>query len=290
MAITKAVITAAGLGTRLLPATKEIPKEMVPVYARGASGSLVLKPILQIIFENLFDAGVREFCFVVGRGKRAIEDHFTPDYGFVEYLRGKGKLAAARELEEFYGRVEGSTIVWVNQPEPRGFGDAVLRARPFVGAEPFIVHAGDTLVYPPSRGSYVSALAEVFEGRGGAGALLVKEVERPELYGVVVPGPRSGRALLVSRIVEKPREPPSRLAVVPVYAFDPLIFKALERLRPSERGEVELTSAIQSVIDWGFEVWALPLSPSQTWLDVGTPETYWAALERSRALSSGERE
>ena len=106
----KAVITAAGLGTRLLSATKEMPKEMLPLFSTDANNKIMLKPVLQLIFEQLYDAGFREFCFVVGRGKRSVEDHFTPDHSSVELLRKKGKTDLAARLEDFYSRVESSTI------------------------------------------------------------------------------------------------------------------------------------------------------------------------------------
>ncbi|MEM2507237.1 MAG: hypothetical protein QXF61_09375, partial [Nitrososphaeria archaeon] len=118
-----------------------MPKEMLPLFSSGRNGDLLLKPVLQFIFEQLYDLGFREFCFVVGRGKRSIEDHFTPDYNYMELLKGKNKVNLVKNLEEFYQKVEKSIIFWVNQPEPRGFGHAVLMAEPFIGQEPFLVHA-----------------------------------------------------------------------------------------------------------------------------------------------------
>ena len=133
MKVGKVIITAAGLGTRLLSATKE----MLPLFCIGSNGDLSLKPVPQLIFEQLYGVGFREFCFIVGRGKRSIEDHFTPDYSYVELLRRRGKEGLAVEFEEFDRKVESSVIAWVNQPEPKGFGDAVLRAEPSWMASPF---------------------------------------------------------------------------------------------------------------------------------------------------------
>jgi len=144
--LNKAIVPAAGLGTRLTPATKEQPKEMLPVFTKAANGQICLKPLVQMIYEHLYDFGLIEFCFIIGRGKRAIEDHFTQDYGYVNMLKDKGKDTSALDLESFYDKLEKSKIVWVNQPEPKGFGDAVLRAKPFVGDEEFLVHAGDTYI------------------------------------------------------------------------------------------------------------------------------------------------
>src|SRR5436309_4406561 len=140
----KAVIPAAGLGTRLLSVTKEQPKEMLPVFAKGRNGELCLKPIVQLVFEQLYHVGFREFCFIVGRGKRAIEDHFTPDFSYVSMLDSKGRDGPAGDLESFYKMIDGSTVSWVNQTEPRGCGAAVLKAKSFAGEDKFMVHAGNS--------------------------------------------------------------------------------------------------------------------------------------------------
>src|SRR2546428_12481865 len=123
--VKKAVIAAAGLGTRLLTATKEQPKEMLPVYSREADKILRLKPMLQLIFEQLYDFGIRDFCFIIGRGKRAIEDHFTPDHNYLEMLQKRGGSSRNEhvlDLKAFYSKIEHSTIFWVNQIQPLGFG------------------------------------------------------------------------------------------------------------------------------------------------------------------------
>ena len=278
MSVRKLVIPAAGLGTRLLPATKEMPKEMLPIFT-SFRGRIVTKPLLQAVFEDLHSRGVREFCFVVGRGKRAIEEHFTPDAGFLEELRRRGKNLEAEMLEEFYARIRSSRIVWVNQPEPKGFGDAVACAEPFVGGEPFAVHAGDTHILSPD---YWERLVETFERRNLGACFLVKEVENPKIYGVVVPGGEEGGVVSVKGVVEKPEKPPSNLAVMPVYIFDPVLLKALKVVKPGPRGEIELTDAIQKIIEWGFEVKAVKLREGEERLDIGTPETYWEALRISR--------
>jgi len=284
--IEKAIITAAGLGTRLLPVTKEIPKEMLPVLVPLKKGIIALKPALQAIFENLYECGIREFYIIVGRGKRAIEDHFTPDYDFLDYLVEKGKTDIARELKSFYDKIERSIIVWINQPQPRGFGDAVLRAKAMIKDEPFVVHAGDTLVFSRSKERPVKRLIDLFITKGATASLLLKKVENPKLYGVIVPGEVKRKVVKVVKIIEKPKEPPSNLAVVPIYVFEPLIFKALEKVKLSERGELELTSAIQKVIEWDFEVLGLLLDENCEWLDIGTPKSYWRAINYSYTFST----
>ena len=287
MGVRKAVITAAGLGTRLLPYTKELPKEMLPLFARCAHGALCLKPVLQLIFEQLYDYGVREFCFVVGRGKRAIEDFFTRDSNFLKYLYARDKHVLAQDLDEFYRRVESSTITFVNQPEPRGFGDAVYRARFFVGDEPFIVHAGDDFILSENA-NHFTRLVRVFEEMNAEAVLLVERVENPKRYGVIKGVEVYPRVYRVVDIVEKPEKPLSNIATIAIYIFTPRIFKALEKVTPDQSGEIQLTNAIKLLIEEGYPVYAVELLPSEKRLDVGTPESYWNALKISyeRAVSN----
>ena len=234
--------------------------------------------MLQEIFERLFGYGIREFYFIVGRGKRAIEDHFTPDREFVHHLRDQGKSNHATYLEEFYEKIETSTIVWVNQPAPRGFGDAVLQAKSLVGDESFLVHAGDTYIYSQrSRGDIYLRLIETYAKKGGSAVIMLKEVDDAHQYGVaeLADGAR------VKRVVEKPEHPPTNLAIMPIYVFDRTIFDALESTPPGKNGEIQLTDGIQRMITEGKLVNALKLSREETRLDIGTPETYWEALKIS---------
>jgi UTP--glucose-1-phosphate uridylyltransferase len=269
--VSKAVITAGGLGTRLLPATKEIPKEMLPVYARSSNGDIVLKPVIQVLFEILYNLGIRSFCIVTGRGKRALEDHFTPDYSFLNVLRERGKESIARDLEEFYGMVESSTIIWVRQPKPLGFGHAVYMAMFFVGSDPFVLVAADTIVYPKG---YLEDLLGKYSS-GADGVLLLRYVPDPKAYGVAVVD--NG---LVVRVVEKPREPPSNLAIMPYYILPPDIMGVLAGLKPGVGGEIQLTDAIEELVEKGFKFKAVVME-SGDFADVGTPEGYLRALEVS---------
>ncbi|MGB6680962.1 MAG: sugar phosphate nucleotidyltransferase, partial [Candidatus Bathyarchaeia archaeon] len=181
--IRKAVIPVAGLGTRLMPATKEQPKEMLPVFS-NTNGQICVKPLVQIIFENIYDAGVRDFYFIIGRGKRVIEDHFTQDYEYLRMLENVGKDVASTELQRFYKKLENSRIVWVNQPSPRGFGDAVLKVHNIIGNEGFLVHAGDTHIISNEH-NYLQELADEYERLDSDAILLLQEVEDPKHYGVV---------------------------------------------------------------------------------------------------------
>jgi len=277
--IRKAVIPAAGLGTRLLPATKEMPKEMLPIFVDGG-GEALLKPILQAVFEQLFDAGFREFCIIVGRGKRAIEDHFTSDYDFIDMLNDKGKEVYARSLEAFYGRLEASRLVWVNQPAPKGFGHAVLMAESYTGVEPFLLVAGDTCIVSRDNG-HIMRLIDAFEGRGAEVALVTQTVEDPRKYGVVLGEEMDEGHMLVRGCMEKPEEPVSKHAIMPLYVFKPSIYEALKQTPPGKDGEIQLTDGIDRLIKEGRMVLAVKMRGGETGLDIGTPQTYWEALSQS---------
>ncbi len=283
----KAVIPAAGLGTRLLSVTKEQPKEMLPVFARGRNGDLSLKPIVQLVFEQLHQVGFREFCFIVGRGKRAIEDHFTPDFSFVSMLDKKGKDGPAGDLEAFYKMVDGSTIVWVNQPEPRGFGDAILKAKAFVGGDDFLVHAGDSHFLSRDAG-HIRRLMRASEELKADASFLVLEVEDPRRYGVADAEAVSKDVVRVKGVVEKPEKPISKLAIMPVYAFRPAIFKALEATAAGLGGELQLTDGIQRIVEWGLGVYGVKVGAGEIHLDIGSPSSYWEAQNLSHKYFSEE--
>lgn len=278
--IRKVVVPAAGLGTRLFPATKEQPKEMLPIFSRSVDGGVCVKPLLQLVFEQLYDVGFREFCFVVGRGKRSIEDHFTPDFNSVVMLKNAGKGGRASDLDGFYTKLKTSTIIWVNQPQPKGFGDAVLMALPFVQSEHCLVHAGDTYIISKNAG-HLKSLMKVYDRVKADAAFIVQEIEDPRQYGVIEGEEMEERVYRVKGAVEKPEKPPTNLAIMPIYVFHPVIFKALEKTLPGKGGEIQLTDAIQRLIDWGLNVCAVRLSPDEVRLDIGSPETYWEALSLS---------
>ena len=139
--MTKIVITAAGKGTRLLPFTKEMPKEMMPIFSNTGKKKIVL-PLLQYVYEQLYSMNFRDYCFVVGREKRSIEDHFAPHETYLRELEGDYK----KTMKQFYKKLDKSHLVWINQNKPLGFGDAVKRSEKYVGKEDFIVHAGDVTI------------------------------------------------------------------------------------------------------------------------------------------------
>ena len=237
MKIRKAVIAAAGHGTRMLPATKALPKEMMPV---------VDKPAIQYIVEELVEAGIEDILIITGRGKRAIEDHFDRNVEVREALAkrdDRSMLATLERIEEL------ADIHYLRQRELLGTGHAVLKARSHVGDEPFAVLFGDDLVVSetPCIGQLMGQYSRL-----GAPILAVKEVARERVgsYGVVRVESIDG-ARLVKRLVEKP-EPeraPSNLACLGRYIFEPDVFDFLDRIPPADSGEYQLTDAIQLMVE-----------------------------------------
>ena len=274
----KAVIPAAGLGTRLLPITKELPKEMLPLVAQMKNGQLCLKPMLQAIFEQLYATGFREFAFIVGKGKRAIEDHFTPDEDFVRYLKSKKKEDLAQELQGFYDKIDNSKILFINQPKPKGFGDAVARASIFTGNEKFLMQAGDDLIISENN-NHLRRMAEVFEQCSADTLFLIEEVSDPRNYGVITGEEIKPNLFRIANIVEKPRKPPSNLAIVALYIFKPVIYKAIEEVEPDKNGEVQLADALKLLIEQNYKVYGLKLKSSERRVDIGTAESYITMLK-----------
>ena len=277
--VRKAVITAAGLGTRLLPHTKEIPKEMLPIFYKTPRG-FFLKPVIQLIFEQLYDTGIRNFCFITGRGKRVIEDHFTPDQSFIEYLRIKEKQIASEELMDFYEKINNSTIVWINQAEPKGFGDAVRLSEAFVGNKNFILAAGDNYMVSKNN-SYIKLLIATHHEMKNHATLSVFEVDNPSRYGVVIGTQRNHRIIKVNKTIEKPKKHISNLALMSLHVFDPVIFDALKRIKPGYSNEYQLTDAIQLLVENKLRVNAVKIEEDVFRLDVGKPRSYWEAISYS---------
>ncbi len=234
--ITKAVIPAAGLGTRFLPATKASPKEMLPV---------VDKPAIQYVVEEAARAGLDDVLLITGRGKRALEDHFDRVVELEQMLQEKGdlaKLALVREASEL------ATIHYVRQGDPRGLGHAVLAAAQHVGDEPFAVLLGDDLIDP--RDALLTTMVEVQRREGGSVvALMQVPHESIGLYGcAAVDG--GGDVVRITGLVEKPPvdEAPSDLAVIGRYVLSPTVFEVLRRTPPGRGGEIQLTDALQELI------------------------------------------
>jgi UTP--glucose-1-phosphate uridylyltransferase len=235
MKVKKAVIPAAGLGTRFLPATKSQPKEMLP---------LVDKPAIQYVIEHAAGAGITDILIITGRGKRTIEDHFDRSFELEWHLEQSGKF---EELKEVRAISDIAAIHYVRQKEPAGLGAAVALAEPHVNAETFAVLLGDDII---ASGNLLARMLEVYE-RYGRSVIAVKEVPRSEieLYGCVEPEYVEDDLVRVVRIVEKPdpEDAPSNLAAIGYYVLTPEIFDALRETSPDQRGEVQLTDAINAL-------------------------------------------
>jgi len=191
-----------------------------------------------------------------------------------------GKSGQASDLEDFYQKLDTSTIMYVNQPEPKGFGNAVLMTQPFVQNEQCLVHAGDSCIISKDM-DYLKKLLHAYEKFNADAAFITLEIENPKQYGIVEGNEVEAGIFKVKHVVEKPEKPKTNLAIMAMYIFRPVIFKALEATKPGKNGEIQLTDAIQKLIDWELSVYAVKLDKSYAHLDIGSPERYWEALELS---------
>ena len=232
--VRKAVVPAAGLGTRFLPATKATPKEMLPV---------VDKPAIQYVVEEAVAAGLEDVLFVTGRSKRALEDHFDRHLELETVLESKGD---ENRLDLVHESTELAYIHYVRQGEALGLGHAVLMAQHHVGDEPFAVLLGDDLIDP--RDPILPRMMEVRAQHGGSVVCLM-EVPREDinLYGCPAVAELDGDTLLITDLVEKPdpAEAPSTYAVIGRYLLDPSVFAVLEDVQPGRGGEIQLTDALR---------------------------------------------
>jgi len=239
MKIRKAVFTAAGLGTRLLPATKAQPKEMLP---------LVDKPIIQYVVEEAVASGIEQIIIVTGRGKRAIEDHFDIAFELEYFLNKKGDTEALREIRQISELA--NTVTYIRQKEPLGIGHAILVAKEIVGDEPFAVFFADDLI--DAAIPCMKQMISVFD-RYQCSVLAVERVQPRDIgrYGVIKPKPIEERVYQVIDLIEKPRpdEAPSDLGIVGRYILTPEIFECIERTPPGRGGEIQITDALRLLLE-----------------------------------------
>ena len=246
MKVTKAVIPAAGLGTRVLPATKAQPKEMLVI---------VDKPSLQYIIEELVESGIKDIIIITGRNKNSIEDHFDYSYELEDTLKKDGK-------DKLLGKVESissmANICYVRQNHPKGLGHAILKAKSFVGDEPFIIALGDDIVYNdiPVAKQLIDNYSKYQSSIVGCQEVKESDVSK---YGIV----KSSKSLdektvEMADFIEKPsiEEAPSRLACLGRYLLTPKIFEYLEKTEPGKGGEIQLTDAIVAMMKDGEKVLA----------------------------------
>ena len=237
--IRKAVLPVAGLGTRFLPATKAVPKEMLPV---------VDKPVVQYAVEEAREAGIEQFVFVTGRGKHIISDHFDHAYELESQLRAHDKTAELKGLLEMLP--PSGSVGFVRQQQPLGLGHAVWCARHFIGDEPFAVLLPDDLMVGKPSG--LAQMMEAYHRVGGGCIVAAEERPREETkrYGVVDPGKKNGNATEVKALVEKPHpdKAPSTLCIIGRYILQPRIFTELDKQERGAGGEIQLTDAMARLI------------------------------------------
>ena len=273
--MTRVIITAAGKGTRLLPFTKEMPKEMMPIFSNVFTNNRVVLPLLQYIYEQLYSMNFRDYCFVVGREKRSIEDHFTPHETYLRDLAGDYK----KIMTKFYQKLEKSHLVWINQNKPLGFGDAVRRAERYVGKEDFIVHAGDVTILSKNKHPILRLMETAKKNPDAKAILLCKKVIDSKRYGVPTVNKLSNNLFIVKEVVEKPKKPKSEFGILPLYYFKSDIFSSLKKIKLGKGKEFQLTDAIQNLLQEKQKVLAIILNKNEEEVDVGTVESYRNAQE-----------
>jgi UTP--glucose-1-phosphate uridylyltransferase len=266
--IKSAVVPVAGHGTRLLPATKSQPKEMLPV-AR--------KPIVQYVVEELVANGIEQVLFVTGRNKTSIENHFDHDPELTRNLNDSGKKELLDELD--IKGSGGAKFFYTRQRLQKGLGDAILCGENFAGEMPFLVALGDSILGLNAGSSTVARMADLFVSKRASCVIAVEEVPREETrhYGIVRPEGKADENFRVVDLVEKPdpRQAPSNLAIAGRYIFSPLIFDMIRRVKPDKRGEIQVTDAIRLLCEEGKRVLAVKLPPGEKRYDIGNFPSYF---------------
>ncbi len=238
MKIKKAVFPVAGLGTRFIPATKAMAKEMLPV---------VDKPIIQYAVEEAFAAGIEQIIFVTGRGKKALEDHFDRSFEIEWTLQNKGKEDLLKQIQELVPRT--GTIVYTRQNEPLGLGHAIWCARDIVGDEPFAVLLADDLIQTDKP--VLTEMIKKFDRfRASIAAVMEVEMDQTDKYGILNATPLEPDMVRIDDMIEKPKpsEAPSNLAIIGRYILTPNIFKHLGQSKAGANQEIQLTDAMKSLL------------------------------------------
>jgi len=265
-----AVVPVAGHGTRLLPATKSQPKEMLPVGR---------KPVVQYVVEELAQSGMSRLLFITGASKTSIENHFDIDEGLVTYLRESGREDELQQLSFERRRME---YFYTRQRRQLGLGHAVLCAKPLVGRQSFVVALGDSIIGINAKSDIVQRMVEEFDRSQADIVVAFEEVPREEVvrYGIASPNGQVGPSFELQDLIEKPAvdEAPSNLAVAARYVFSPAIFDALERTEPGKGGEIQLTDAIRILLKEGAKGVGMCLAEDETRFDIGNYESYFKSF------------
>ncbi len=264
-----AIVPVAGLGTRLLPATKSQPKEMLPVGR---------KPVVQYVVEELTRMGIHQILFITGPGKGAIENHFDTDHALIQILRERGKEELLAELE--FERT-AAQYFYTRQRRQLGMGHAVLQGKHFVGNRPFVVALGDSIIGLNAQSDVIQRMKEVFVSTRADGVIAFEEVPREDVhkYGIAAPG-SDGDVFPLVDVIEKPtqEEAPSNLAIAARYIFSPAIFDALEQTGFGTGDEIQLTDAVRLLLRNGGTVYGVRLRPGERRYDIGNFPSYFRAF------------
>ena len=270
MRIDIAVVPVAGRGTRLLPATKSQPKEMLPVGRQ---------PVVQYVVDELRQSGIRRLLFVTDSRKTAIENHFDEDGDLIEFLRSTGKEEQLAELAFERADME---YFYTRQRRQLGLGDAVLCAAPLVGEQPFVVALGDSIIGLHAQTDIVQRMVELFEARRADVVVAFEEVPPDDVssYGIAQPRGEADDVFELETVVEKPSvdDAPSNLAVAARYVFHPAIFQKLRETGRGKGGEIQLTDAIQLMLDDGCRGFGVRLQPGERRFDIGNFESYFRSF------------
>ncbi len=275
-----AVITTGGLGTRLLTCTKANPKTMLPLYGRSfdKNPEPLLRPLIEIIFENLYNHGFRRFCFIVGtKTRRSILDHMIPDMDFIKLLKKRNNNFDKRFIQallRLYKKMEKCEMSWISQNTPMGFGHALLSAKKFVGQNSFLLHAGDA--YFPNYDFLTDFINYNQKNNDISCTLLLQYKKLLKGYGIAQIK-KSNPLDLVFHVEEKPKKPLSNMVILPVYIFKPIIFDALEKTNLDHNNELQVTDAIATIMRWNHQVTAFNMGKKR-WFDIGTTRQYYKAL------------
>ena len=266
-----AVVPVAGLGTRLLPATKSQPKEMLPVAK---------KPVVQYVVEELEANGLKQILFITGKSKTSIENHFDFDHELMRHLRENGKEDLLSELDYERMRVQ---FFFTRQRRQKGLGDAILCAQHYTQDAPFVVALGDSILGLHGDSTVVRCMMDVFETERASCVIAVEQVphESVSSYGVVKKAAElGGGAFLISDLVEKPsvESAPSNLAIAARYVFSHEVYAALEKTPPGKNGEIQLTDAIRILLAEGKKIVGMHLPPGERRYDIGNFESYFQAF------------
>ena len=269
MEINIAVVPVAGLGSRLLPATKSQPKEMLPVGR---------KPVVQYVVEELTRVGMQRILFITGPGKTSIENHFDLNSELIQVLRETGKEDLLAELS--FERAQ-TQYFYTRQRQQLGLGHAVSCAQPFIGRQPFAVALGDSIIGINAQSDVLRRMTACFAQKGAEAVIAFGEVpsSRVHLYGVAEPK-EDGETFELADVIEKPgiEEAPSNLVIAARYVFAPSIFEALQQIQPGKGGELQLTDAIRLVIQGGGKVYGVRLHRDEIRYDVGNFDSYFRAF------------